>query len=140
MTIMRAGASLLTLKIELSIRDPDTETDISRNMLAIISDTKFGGDESNAPLDFTVATVSVTQRTISSFDTAQIADGNSSPRSHLPPGSALLLSGSPSFVQTSLSSMYLHLYSLCPSALPELGDGGGLNQPLSELAEISHAR
>ena len=59
------------------------------------------------------------------------------------PASALLLSGSPSLLQISISSEYLHLSSLCPLALLELGDGGGLNQPLSDLAaargKVSHA-
>ena len=44
--------------------------------------------------------------------------------------------------RSSLPSKYLHLYSTRPSTLLELGDGGGLNQPLSDLtaarAMISH--
>lgn len=33
-------------------------------------------------------------------------------------------------------SKYLHLYSACSSVLPELGDGGDPNQPLSALAAV----
>ena len=44
--------------------------------------------------------------------------------------------------RSSLSSKHLHLYSTRPSTLLELGDGGGLNQPMSDLpaarAMISH--
>ena len=70
-----------------------TQTDISMNMPAIITDMHAGppgGGQSNAPLRFTVARA----WSISSFDTTQMADGNSPnmvsfiihiPRSQLPP-------------------------------------------------------